>query len=252
MKILSILLLLFFVVLYFNVPPPEQMDESAILSGVSQHHWLGTDELGRDTLSRLMSGALVSLSCALLATLLAGIIGSLVGLVSGYYGGRIDRFCMRCVDVGLAIPDLLLYILLGLFFGRNFYGMVLSLSLLGWLDVARLMRNQSKKTKIMPFIEGAEALGMAAPRLIRQHIFPQCYPLLQTALLMKVPTMILAESSLSFIGLGLSPPQASWGTMASEGYSALQFYPRLIILPTLAIFVSMLVLNLLAKKSSKC
>jgi len=253
MKYFFTFLLLFILgISFFYSTHSEIMDESAILAAPSKIHILGTDELGRDILARLIDGAKVSLSCALLATLIAGMIGSFVGVIAGYFGGKVDQLLMRLIDVGLSVPDLLLYILLGAYVGRNFSGMVFSLAILGWLDVARLMRDQTRHAQSQPFIEGARALGVSPLRLIIKHLFPQAIPILQTVLLMKIPAMILAESSLSFIGLGLTPPQASWGTMASEGYVALQFYPRLILLPSAAIFLSVLTLNLLAKKMPKC
>ncbi len=218
-----------------------------LLHPPSTMFWLGTDELGRDLLARLLYGARLSLACALTATLLAGIFGILYGSLSGFKGGLIDQVLMRFLDLLSSIPDLLFYILLGLFLGRNFTGLMIALSLLAWIDVARITRGEILKHKNNTFVESAQALGVPSHIILFKHVLPQGYRPIFITLLFKIPSIILAESTLSFIGLGIAPPYSSWGSLASEGYSALQFYPHLILFPCLFIFLTILAFQVLGK-----
>lgn len=223
--------------------PYDLQNTSESLSAPSRAHWMGTDELGRDLFSRLIYGTRISMAVSLLTALSALILGTCYGALSGYIGGRVDHFLMRGVDVIYALPDLLLIILITVIIGRGVAGVFLALSLVGWVTVARLIRGEVLRLKELSYIEAARALGGSHFRILLRHILPNTLGVLIVTLTFRIPSAILAESTLSFIGLGLTPPAASWGTLANEGWKALKFHPHLIIFPSLAIFIAMLAFN---------
>ncbi|WDT75539.1 MAG: ABC transporter permease [Candidatus Manganitrophus sp.] len=248
MASLGVIVLLFFVALFGNVATPYPFDlqnTAESLSPPSRAHWMGTDELGRDLFSRLIYGTRVSMSVSLLTALSALVLGTLYGAISGYVGGKIDNLMMRGVDVVYALPDLLLIILITVVIGRGIVGVFLALSLVGWITVARLIRGEVLRLKELSYIEAARSMGATHTRILLRHILPNTVGVLIVTLTFRIPSAILAESTLSFIGLGLTPPAASWGTLANEGWKALKFYPHLIIFPSLAIFITMLAFNFL-------
>ncbi len=225
-------------------PYPYDLQNTAeSLSAPGRAHWMGTDELGRDLFSRLIYGTRISMAVSLLTALSALVLGTCYGALSGYIGGRVDNFLMRGVDVIYALPDLLLIILITVIIGRGVTGVFLALSLVGWVTVARLIRGEVLRLKELSYIEAARAVGGSHFRILFRHILPNTLGVLIVTLTFRIPSAILAESTLSFIGLGLTPPAASWGTLANEGWKALKFYPHLIIFPSLAIFVTMLAFN---------
>lgn len=248
MASLGVIALLFIVALFGNAVAPYPFDlqnTAESLSPPSRAHWMGTDELGRDLFSRLIYGARVSISVSLLTALSALVLGTLYGAISGYVGGKIDNLMMRGVDVVYALPDLLLIILITVVIGRGIVGVFLALSLVGWITVARLIRGEVLRLKELSYIEAARSMGGTHTRILLRHILPNTVGVLIVTLTFRIPSAILAESTLSFIGLGLTPPAASWGTLANEGWKALKFYPHLIIFPSLAIFITMLAFNFL-------
>ncbi len=215
------------------------------LAAPNAQHWMGTDALGRDLFSRLIYGTRISMAVSLLTGVSALLLGTCYGAVSGYAGGRIDNAMMRGVDVLYAIPDLLLIILITVLIGRGVSGVFLALSLVGWITVARLIRGEVLRLKENAYVEAARAFGVKDVRILLKHILPNTFGVLIVTLTFRIPSAILAESTLSFIGLGLTPPAASWGTLANEGWKALKFYPHLIFFPGLAIFMTMLAFNFL-------
>jgi oligopeptide transport system permease protein len=228
--------------------PYDAQDTAALYAVPSDLHWMGTDRLGRDLLSRLIYGTRTSLLVGLLSAVIALALGTIYGAVSGYVGGTIDRGLMRLLEVFYALPDLLLIILLGLFAGRGVVGMVLAISLVGWMTVARLVRGEILRWRERPFIEAVRASGAGHSRILFRHLLPQTIGVLIVTLTFRIPTGILAESTLSFVGLGIAPPETSWGSLAGEGWAALKFYPHLILFPGLAIFFTMLAFNLLGDR----
>lgn len=219
-------------------------DPDALLQSPGGAHWLGTDQLGRDVWSRLLFGARVSLTVAMVTSALAMTLGTMLGAVSAWVGGWVDNVLMRIVDVLYSFPDLLLIIIISVLIGQGIEGITLSLSLVSWVTVARVVRGEVLAIKQRPFVEAARALGFGSGRILFRHVLPHTVAPIVVTLTFRIPAVILAESTLSFIGLGLQPPASSWGVMAASGWSAMAFYPHLIVAPALAIFVTILGFNL--------
>lgn len=244
----SVILLLMCAALFAPLLAPypfDVQDPSIALSPPSSSHLMGTDRLGRDLFSRLLYGARLSMGVGVLTALSALLVGTLYGAVSGYIGGQVDNILMRIVDVIYSLPDLLLIILITVIVGRGVIGIFLALSLFSWMTVARLIRGEVLRLRELPYVEAAMAAGASHRRILLRHILPNTLGLLIVTLTFRVPASILAESTLSFVGLGITPPAASWGTLANEGWAAVKFYPHLIIFPSLAIFIVVLAFNLL-------
>ena len=225
----------------------QSQDTLNILSNPSFEHWLGTDRLGRDLFSRMIYGARVSLFVGVFSTLLALIIGTIYGAISAYVGGRTDSFMMRVVDVVFALPDLLMIILITVLMGHGITGVFIALTIVSWVTIARLVRGEVLRIKEYPYILAAKALGASHYRIMLREIFPNILGVLVVTLSFRIPVAILAESTLSFIGLGIAPPASSWGTLASDGWTAIKFYPHLILFPSLAIFFTILSFNFLGE-----
>jgi len=223
----------------------EEQDVSATLQPPSFEHWMGTDRLGRDLFSRTLFGTRVSMTVGIVTALSALIIGSLYGAVSGYIGGRTDQIMMRGVDVVYALPDLLLIILLNMVIGRGILGILIALSLVSWVTVARLVRGEVLRLREQTYVEAAVALGANHTWILLRHLLPNTLGLLIVTVTFRIPAAILAESTLSFIGIGIAPPDASWGTLANEGWAAMRFSPHLILFPSSIIFTTILAFNFL-------
>lgn len=225
----------------------ETQDTLRTLGYPSAEHWMGTDRLGRDLFSRMIYGARVSLFIGVFTTLFALLIGTVYGAISAYVGGRTDNLMMRVVDVVFALPDLLMIILITVLMGRGVTGVFIALTLVSWVTVARLVRGEVLRIKEFPFIQAARALGASPSRILIREIFPNILGILVVTLSFRVPVAILAESTLSFIGLGIAPPFSSWGSLANDGWTAIKFYPHLILFPSLAIFLTILSFNFLGE-----
>lgn len=210
---------------------------------------MGTDGLGRDLLTRLLYGARVSITVGIGTATIALVIGTAYGLLSGFRGGNLDHFMMRVVDVFYALPDMLIFILLSLFFGRNIGGLLVALGLFSWVRFARIARGQALQAKESLFVEGAMAMGASQPRVVLRHILPNILGPIIVTLTFSVPAAILAESTLSFIGLGINDPYSAWGTswgsLAQDGWRAMRAYPHLLFFPAAAIFLTILAFNTL-------
>lgn len=228
---------------------PAGLDERHVLEGPNLGHWLGTDELGRDLLTRILYGARVSIVVGLGTALIAMIIGGLYGLISGYLGGAPDSLLMRIVDIFYGLPDLLIFVLISLFLGRNVGGVLIALGLIAWVRFARISRGQVLQAKEMAYVEGARAVGAPHGRILLRHILPNILAPVLVTLTFSIPSAILAESTLSFIGLGINDPYSnwgtSWGTLAQDGWRAMRSYPHIILFPGLAIFFTILAFNFL-------
>ena len=225
----------------------QEQDTVNILAFPGIDHFLGTDRLGRDLLSRMIYGARVSLFVGVFSTLIALVIGTVYGTISAYVGGKTDNLMMRVVDVVFALPDLLMIILITVLMGRGVIGVFIALTMVSWVTIARLVRGEVLRIKEYPFILAAKALGASHFRIMLREIFPNILGILVVTLSFRIPVAILAESTLSFIGLGIAPPASSWGTLASDGWTAIKFYPHLILFPSLAIFFTILSFNFLGE-----
>ncbi len=220
----------------------------ALRQPFSQGHFLGTDNLKRDVFSRLLYGGRMSMLLAFMVALGSLFFGTAFGAVSGYAGGKLDNFMMRIVDIFYTFPAIVLIILMTLIFGRGVLGILIALVLVGWADVSRLVRGQVLQIKQEVYIEAANAMGISRRRLLMKYFLPNLWGPLIVTLTFQIPSAVLYESFLSFIGLGLRPPYASWGTLANDAWKlgahkSLE-YSYLILVPSLAIFFSMLAFNL--------
>jgi oligopeptide transport system permease protein len=233
---------------YLNVPMTSfAFDETSeiVLAGPSMTHLMGTDELGRDVLTRVIYGSRLSITIGIVTALVGFIIGTIYGAIAGYVGGKVDSILMRVVDIAYSLPDLLVMILLGVLIGRGTVGILLALALTSWRGTARLVRAQFIQLKNEEFVEAARAQGQNHLLIVLKHMLPNSLGPVIVAMTFTVPAAILSESTLSFIGLGLSPPACSWGTLASDGWRALRTHPHLIFFPSSFIFMTVLSFNFL-------
>ena len=224
-------------------------EEKRLLESPSSAHWMGTDGLGRDLLTRVLYGARVSITVGLGTALIALIIGTTYGLIAGFKGGNWDHAMMRIVDLFYGLPDMLIFILLSLLFGRNIGGLLVALGLVSWVRFARIARGQVLQAREFLFVESAYALGASRRRIVVRHILPNIIGPIIVTLTYSIPSAILAESTLSFIGIGINDPYSawgtSWGTLVQDGYRAMRSYPHIIAFPAAAIFLTILSLNIL-------
>lgn len=247
--------------------PFTQQDTARAYEGPSSEHLLGTDQLGRDILSRLLYGARVSLAVGLVTQIIILLIGVPIGAIAGYFGGRADQLLMRTVDVLYSFPDLLIVIIVmsslraafrdpdqgsitaalagldGAFGGL--LGVFVSLSLISWLTVARLVRGQVLALRQREFVEAARLTGAGHARILLRHLIPNTIGVLIVAATFGIPRAIIVEAALSFIGLGVQAPMTSWGVMILEGYKAMRASPHLIAVPATALSLTVLAYNFL-------
>lgn len=227
------------------VPDPTVQDLAMGATPPSWAHWFGTDELGRDTFSRVLHGGRLSLLVGLVGTLVSLIIGVTYGALAGYRGGRTDEIMMRFVDILYALPYIFLVILLLVFFSRSLLMLFIALGLVQWLTMARIVRGQVLSLKNQQFVEAARALGAGDARIVLRHLVPNTLGPVIVYTTLTVPAVILQEAFLSFLGLGVQPPDASWGTLVSEGARVLALFPWLVIFPGAALALTLLCFNFL-------
>jgi peptide/nickel transport system permease protein len=214
---------------------PHRLLPPFFIDGGSTAHFLGTDLIGRDVLSRVFYGARVSLSVSLIVIFITSSIGTMLGIIAGYLGGRADTVLMRITDVSLAIPQILIALLLAVVLGPSFKTVVLAISILGWAPYARLIRGEVLKLREADFIAQARIIGSSSLRIMIKHIFPNVVNPLIVIATMSVGLVILMESALSYLGAGIPPPTPSWGSMVSDGRNLIEkawwisFFPGLAI-----------------------
>lgn len=242
--------LIFLIVLSLITPwiAPYGYEEQNIVLGASPpsaEHWLGTDVLGRDMLTRIMYGGRVSLMVGFIATSVALLIGVLYGTIAGYLGGRVDAVMMRIVDILYALPFMIFIILLMVIFGRNILLLFLAIGAVEWLTMARIVRSQVLTLRQQEFIEAALSIGLSRWTIIRKHLIPNTLGPVIVYTTLTIPSVMLLEAFLSFLGLGIQPPQSSWGLLISYGVETMEEYPWLLIFPGLALSVTLFALNFL-------
>lgn len=210
-----------------------------------RHYLLGTDSLGRDVLARTIYGGQISIMIGFIGTVTALLIGILFGAVAGYIGGWVDNLIMRFVDIMYGLPYMLIVIIMMAILGQNIFILFIAIALVSWLTIARVVRGQVISLKNSEFIEAARAMGARKRRIILKHLLPNTMGIIIVYSSLSLPSFIMSESFLSFLGLGVSAPRASWGSLVSEGVSTMTLYPWLLIVPAITMTVFLFAMNFL-------
>lgn len=226
---------------------PTKMDLGAFLAPAGPGHPLGTDESGRDVLSRLIYGGRVSLAVGLAAVVVSVVVGVAVGLVTSYFAGWPDIVLMRLTDAILTIPTFFLLLVVMAFFGSSLQNVILAIGLTSWMGVARLVRGEILRVKASDFVEAARAMGASPGRMMTKHLLPQAGPQIIVAASLGTGGAILAESALSYLGLGVQPPTASWGNMLSGAQNYIWQAPQLAVYPGALVLLTVLAFNFLGE-----
>jgi len=209
--------------------------------------WFGTDDLGRDLFTRTWYGARISLFVGISAACIDLVIGLLWGGIAGLFGGKVDELMMRIADILYSLPYMLVVILLSVVLGPGLVSILIAITFFGWITMARIVRGQLLLLKEMDYVLAARALGAGSSRLLFKHLLPNAMTPILVTLTLTIPSAIFAEAFLSFLGLGIQAPMASWGTMANEGLPAMQFYPWRLFIPAFFISITLLAFNLIGE-----
>ncbi|OIR00073.1 glutathione transport system permease protein GsiD [mine drainage metagenome] len=223
---------------------PDLIDLNAILNGPNAHLWLGADDLGRSILARLLRGVEVSFLVAITVTAVTMLIGVLVGVVAGFYGGKTDRVLMQVTDIFLAFPGILLAIAFAAVLGPGLGNLMIALCITGWVGYARLTRGQTLGLRNRQHVLAAESLGASVPRLIFKHILPLLVSVLVVEATYSLASVMIAEASLSFLGLGIQAPNASWGAMLRDAVRYMLVAPHYVLIVGLSLMSLILAINL--------
>ncbi|MEN2767182.1 ABC transporter permease [Ornithinibacillus xuwenensis] len=220
-------------------------DLMSVNQSPSADHWFGTDNLGRDIFARTWEGAKISLFIGLMAAFLDLIIGVIWGAIAGFSGGKVDEYMMRIADILSGVPYLLVVILLMVVMGQGLWTMIIAMVITGWINMARIVRGQVMQLRSEEYVLASRSLGAGKTRLLFKHLVPNTLGPILVTLTLTVPTAIFTEAFLSFLGLGVPAPLASWGTMTDEALGALQYYPYQLFFPAFFICLTMLAFNVI-------
>jgi len=250
LALLGLVLLSLFIVIAILTPwiAPYSYQEQNLELGAtppSAAHWLGTDIFGRDLMTQIMYGGRISLAVGFVATAVALLIGVTWGAIAGYVGGQVDAVMMRLVDILYALPFMIFIVLLMVVFGRNILLLFLAIGAVEWLTMARIMRSQVQALRQQEFVEAAISLGLPPATIIRRHLIPNALGPIIVYTTLTIPSVMLLEAFLSFLGLGIQPPQTSWGLLISYGAETMEEFPWLLIFPGLALTLTLFSLNFL-------
>ena len=250
LALVGFVILLFLIVVSLLTPwiAPYSYEEQNLMLGAtapSAAHWLGTDIFGRDMLTRIMYGGRVSLMVGFIATAVALIIGILWGSIAGFVGGRVDAVMMRIVDIMYALPFMIFIVLLMVVFGRNILLLFVAIGAVEWLTMARIVRSQVMTLRKQEFVEAAYSMGLSPWAIIRRHIIPNTLGPVIVYTTLTIPSVMLLEAFLSFLGLGIQPPQSSWGLLINYGVETMEEYPWLLIFPGITLSLTLFALNFL-------
>jgi peptide/nickel transport system permease protein len=226
---------------------PNRPDTRKILSAPSSSHWFGTDPLGRDVLSRVLYGSRVSLSVGFVSVGIAAVIGVLLGAAAGYHGGMVDNVVMRLVDLMLVFPRFFLLLAVLAFLKPSIWTIMTVIGVTGWMGVARLVRAEFLTLREREFVIWSESIGAGALRIVFRHILPNAIAPILVAMTLGIPAAILTEAGLSFLGLGVQPPYATWGNILNDGRDYIEIAWWLTLYPGLAILITVLSYNLMGE-----
>jgi peptide/nickel transport system permease protein len=224
---------------------PIRPDFRRIAEPPSSQHWLGTDQNGRDILSRVIYGTRISVTIGVAAVLLGLVLGTTMGLIAGYFGGFVDTFLMRTVDVMLAFPGILLAILIISIFGSSVFNIITALAVFSVPTFARVSRGSALTLRTLDYVQAGRAIGGSSLRILFKHVLPNAWAPVVVYGTLRCATAILGGAALSFLGLGISPPTPEWGLMVSQGREIMRSAPHVMLFPGLAIFITVLAVNLL-------
>lgn len=250
LAMIGMVYLIFMVIICLLTPwiAPYGYEEQNLRLGAippNTEHWLGTDTFGRDMLTRILYGGRLSLLVGFIATAVALVIGVTYGAIAGYAGGKTDNVMMRLVDIFYALPYMIFIILLMVVFGRNLLLLFLAIGAVEWLVMARIVRGQIQSLRQQEYVEAAMSLGLSPAAIIIKHLIPNALGPVIVYTTLTIPNVMLLEAFLSFLGLGIQPPQSSWGVLISYGVETMEEYPWLLIFPGLALTLTLFALNFL-------
>lgn len=250
MAIFGLILLIGVIILLFVGPSLSGLDYQHIDAtkknlAPSSQHWFGTDDMGRDLFTRVCVGGRISIYIGLACTFVMFVIGSLLGALSGLKGGIVDDIIMRICELIGNLPYLIIVVILSMVMGRSMFSLVFAMSLTSWVGTTRMVRGQILQIKEQDYVQAAQALGGSTTRIIIKHLLPNTLGIIMVSVTMSIPGFIFSEAFLSYIGLGVRPPETSWGALASAGQANLMFYPYQLFFPCLLIILTMLSFHLI-------
>ncbi len=249
--LISFIILMAFIGPFISGYTYYQIDLEAKNQSPNAQHWFGTDDLGRDLFTRIWYGARISLSIGVAAALIDVFVGVFWGSIAAYTGGKTEELMMRFADILYSLPYLLIVIILSLVLGSGFFSILVAMTLLGWITMARIIRGQVRLLKQQDFVKAAAVLGAGFARILLKHLIPNAMGPIIVTLTTSIPSAIFTEAFLSFLGLGIQAPMSSWGSMAHDGLPAMSFYPWRLFFPAIAISLTMLAFNLIGDALSQ-